>query len=75
MCPTPSPSHNEKITHATVKTPCALTKPNKHIFLKKRKRTHQVKVEAETGDTSTAKEWQAIAGLHQKLRQTGKDSS
>ena len=49
MCPTPSPSHNEKITHATVKTPCALTKPNKHIFLKKRKRTHQVKVEAETG--------------------------
>ena len=38
MCPTPSPSHNEKITHATMKTPCAVTKPNKHIFFKEKKK-------------------------------------
>lgn len=47
--PYTKPMPQRKIMHATMKTPCAVTKPNKHIFLKKRKRTHQVKVEAETG--------------------------
>ena len=59
-----------------MKTPCAVTKPNKHIFFKeKKKNTPSEGGSRDWGDTSTAKEWQGIAGLHQKIRQTGKDSS
>ena len=36
--PYTKPKPQWKITHATMKTPCAVTKPNKHIFFKEKKK-------------------------------------
>ena len=69
MCPTPKiliytchratkPMPQRKITHATRKTPCATTKPNKqtHFFKEKKKNTPSEGGSRDWGDTSTGKE-------------------
>ena len=44
-----------------MKTPCATANPNKHIFLKeKKKNTPSEGGSRDWGDTSTAEEWQGL---------------